>query len=170
MINMAMLTFPSSDLDLDSNSIIISEFLIDPKRRVRQAALESVALLASCLGNQRIQLLYDFIAHLEKKEKTFGEILSAVKTRIARKQLPKLTTDGLVEYGLTISPHLEMDFAKNQGRGLDDPDILWILQGSGPLTRGSTGNSGDSHNNHSLGFPNVSKETRYALTNKYLFA
>ena len=159
---MAMLTFPSSDLDLDSNSIIISEFLIDSKRRVRQAALESVALLASCLGNQRIQLLYDFIAHLEKKEKTFGEILSAVKTRIARKQLPKLTADGLVEYGLIISPHLEVEFAKKHGQGIDDPDILWILQGSGPLTRGSTGNSGDPHtqNSHILGFPNVSLDTR----------
>ena len=84
LINMSLLTFPSSDLDLDSNSIILAEFLVDPSRwktikiimyfilflwpiyqsqsninvrRVRQAALESVSLVASCLANQRIQVV-----------------------------------------------------------------------------------------------------------------
>ena len=32
LINMSLLTFPSSDLDLDSNSIILAEFLVDPSR------------------------------------------------------------------------------------------------------------------------------------------
>ena len=62
---------------------------VDKTRRVRQAALENVALSASCLGNQRIQLIYDYISHMEKKQKTFGEVLAAVRTRIARKILPK---------------------------------------------------------------------------------
>ena len=162
-INAMMLTFPSSDLDIDHICIATAEFLMDPKRRVRQAALESVALSAACLGNKRIQLLYDFVAHLERKERAFG-LLAAVKTRISRKSLPKLNSQGLVEYGLSIPAQLEADYnRKQQQRGeaeiqehSEDPDTAWILQGVGPLTRGvagAGGNSGDSRLRTSLSFP-----------------
>ena len=169
LINMAMLTYPSYDFDIDSNSIIVAEYLTDPQRRVRQACLECLALHASCLGNQRIQLLYDFITHLERKEKTFGEVLSAVKTRIARKCLPRLNSDGIVEYGLVIPAHYEADYNKKTARAklydphLEEPDIHWILGGSGSLSRGSTaGNSGDCGHGSQLGLPRGKTESRLA--------
>ena len=161
-INSTMLTFPSSDLDIDHNSIATAEFLIDPKRRVRQAALECVALSAACLGSKRMNLLYDFVAHMERKERAFG-LLAAVKTRISRKSLPKLNSQGLVEYGLSIPAPLEAEYTRRQQqRGeesqerLEDPDTAWILEGEGPLSRGvpgAGGNSGDSRLRNSLSFP-----------------
>ena len=74
------------------------------------------------------------MTHLDRKEKTFGEILAAVKTRIARKNLPKLTNDGLVQYGLVIPSNYEVEYAKKKAgargydRHIDEPDIDWILQ------------------------------------------
>ncbi len=47
----ALLTFPSADFDLDDLVERLAPTLVDPKRRVRQGALECLATVASCLGN-----------------------------------------------------------------------------------------------------------------------
>ena len=153
-ISAMMLTFPSTDMDIDHNCIVTAEFLIDSKSRVRQASLENVALCAACLGSKRLQPLYDFVNHLEHKEGTRG-LLAAVKTRISRKSLAKLNARGLVEYGLSIPVQLEREHSRRQEtEHLEDPDTSWILQGAGHLTRGEQGgNSGDSRLRTSLSFP-----------------
>ena len=150
-ISAMMLTFPSTDMDIDHNCLVAADFLIDPKNRVRQAALENVALSAACLGSKRLQPLYDFVTHLEHKERSRG-LLAAVKTRISRKSLAKLNSRGLVEYGLSIPVQLE---ASQEAEHLEtEPDTSWILQGAGALSRGEQGgNSGDSRLRTSLSFP-----------------
>ncbi|KAF3831183.1 hypothetical protein GH733_002421 [Mirounga leonina] len=52
----SLLTYPSEDFDLPKLSFNLAPALIDSKRRVRQAALEAFAVLASSMGSA-----YDFI-------------------------------------------------------------------------------------------------------------
>ena len=123
LLSLGLLTFPSSDLDLDTISQTAAEALLDRARRVRQAALECLALVAQCLGHHRRQLhhLTDLVADLDRRERAGGQIVGAVRARLGRRCLPRLSSDGLLEYGLA-------------GPG---PDLEWILAGQGPLSLSS---------------------------------
>ena len=113
-----LITFPSSDLELDTISQTAALGLADSKRRVREAALECLAVTGQCLGGQRIQLLLDFVRHLDRKERLNGEMVGAVRTRLGRKSLPRVSPEGLLVGGLEP--------------GQEGADLHWALKGSGP--------------------------------------
>ena len=53
----ALLTFPSYEFDLKNIAATIVPTLVDPKRRVRQASQECVAILAAFMGPTKVSKL-----------------------------------------------------------------------------------------------------------------
>ena len=134
LLSLGLLTFPSSDLDLERISQTAAGSLADRTRRVRQAAMECLALAAQCLGHLRRGRLMALVSELDNRERSRGEMVSAVRARISRKCLPRLNCDGLVEFGLTV---------QGQDSGQPGPDLEWILRGSSQgLARWSRVDSG----------------------------
>ena len=78
----ALLTFPTTDFDFTTLCDTISPCLADPKRRVRQAALEVFAVLAQLMGVNNLKPL---IRAIEMLEPEFGDgPMNAIKARVAR--------------------------------------------------------------------------------------
>ena len=85
---------------------------MDPKRRVRQASQECVAILAAFMGPTKAAPLIRSIELLESHFERGAGVLNAVQARLSRRQLPRITQDGLVEYSLQI-PRSAMRQAAN---------------------------------------------------------
>ncbi|RXG60570.1 hypothetical protein Avbf_11390 [Armadillidium vulgare] len=101
LITSALLTFPRTSFDFAILSRDVIPKLADPRRRVRQAAMECVATLAQVLGSQNTKILMSEIMDLEETEAGSG-VTCAVKARLSRRKLPRLTADGLLEYWLPV--------------------------------------------------------------------
>ena len=94
----ALLTFPSNEFDLKNIAATVVPTLVDPKRRVRQASQECVAILAAFMGPSKSAPLIRSIELLESHFERGAGVLNAVQARLSRRQLPRITQDGLVEY------------------------------------------------------------------------
>ena len=62
----ALLTFPSNEFDLKNIAATVVPTLVDPKRRVRQASQECVAILAAFMGPSKAAPLIRSIELLER--------------------------------------------------------------------------------------------------------
>ena len=51
----ALLTFPSTEFELENLVNNIAPHVTDQKKRVRQASMECLALLAQCLGPGKVK-------------------------------------------------------------------------------------------------------------------
>ena len=148
----ALLQFPGGDFDLSDIASRITPSISDPKRRVRQASLEVMAVIATSLGPNRIEMLYEAVNAVELNNyDTQDDVMAAVKARLARKMLPKVNEDGFVEYGLIIpnnqfqkNPAAKIDNNRrrnNRNGGnniLEGADIDWIMKGTGGLSKGTS--------------------------------
>ena len=123
MITAALLTFPSSDFNLNSLPGLIAPMLIDPKRKVRQAVLECFAVIAQGLGPGRMQPLVSSVDMIELNPEGEG-VMDAVQARLARRKLPKITPDGTLEYSMIVTN------AVRHNSLTIPPDVAWILYGS----------------------------------------
>ncbi|VDN40608.1 unnamed protein product [Gongylonema pulchrum] len=106
---------------------IVIPLLADPKRRVRLAAFELFAVLAQ-LFNGSTESLLKSVADFEQKHRAYG-LFSAVKIRILRKTLPRIRSDGLIEYAIPLG----LDVSLNRGwtsLKTDNLDYDWIMSGS----------------------------------------
>uniref|UniRef100_A0A8V5FWE9 Uncharacterized protein n=1 Tax=Melopsittacus undulatus TaxID=13146 RepID=A0A8V5FWE9_MELUD len=104
VINMcivALLTYPSEELDLGKLAFELAPALVDNKHRVRHAAMEAFAVLASAMGPGKTTLLFKAVDAVELKDNGDG-LMHAVQARLARKILPKLTDQGFVEYAVPL--------------------------------------------------------------------
>ncbi|XP_071481973.1 TOG array regulator of axonemal microtubules protein 1-like, partial [Diadema antillarum] len=119
----ALLTFPSYDFDLPMLCRTLSQCLNDPKRRIRQASLELFAVLAQAMGPTRIGPLIDAVDKVELEMSEEG-VMRAVQARLARRQLPRLNEDGLVEYA-SQTPSSAATTGRNPFGG---HDTEWILK------------------------------------------
>ena len=81
---------------------------------------------------------------------TNEDIWPALQSRLSRRILPRLTHNGIVEYGIQVpsnyTPRITLPRpggTKISGNkpGPEGIDIDWILKGSGSLSRGSTGSN-----------------------------
>ncbi|KAJ6651280.1 hypothetical protein lerEdw1_021122 [Lerista edwardsae] len=121
----ALLTFPSEDFDLPAMVAALAPALTDSKRRVRHAALEAFAVLASALGPGRAALIFKAVDAVELQDNGEG-VMGAVQARLARKTLPKLTDQWFVEYAVPLP-------SSAHGRGFHLPhgaDTDWLLEGN----------------------------------------
>ncbi|KAH8284491.1 hypothetical protein KR044_011058 [Drosophila immigrans] len=116
----ALMTFPGTCFDINILSEQVTYAALNRKRRVRQASLEVLAVLADISSiDQVLEIVVEIAAGVEAG----SALLMAVKTRLSRPQLPIITTDGAVLY----------IFHKMDQLGISSTgaDIDWIAQGEG---------------------------------------
>uniref|UniRef100_A0A8U8AYL7 Uncharacterized protein n=1 Tax=Geospiza parvula TaxID=87175 RepID=A0A8U8AYL7_GEOPR len=121
----ALLAFPAAELDLPQLAAALAPALLDAKRRVRHAAMEAIAALASALGPGNAGALLRALDAVELRAGGAGVAL-AVRARLARNVLPRLGQQGLVEYGVPLP-------CSGRCRGPcppPGPDTEWLLMGS----------------------------------------
>ena len=122
----SLLTFPSYDFDLGSLCKVIGPTLVDPKRQVRQASLECFAVLAQAMGAGKLKPLVEAVDYVELEFDGDG-VMAAVQAKLARRQLPRLNRDGLVDYATPITTSA----SRASGVVPHGADIEWILAASG---------------------------------------
>ncbi|XP_072722013.1 TOG array regulator of axonemal microtubules protein 1 isoform X1 [Ciconia boyciana] len=121
----ALLTYPSEELDLGKLAFGLAPALVDSKRRVRHAAMEAFAVLASSMGPGKTTLLFKAVDAVELEDNGDG-VMHAVQARLARKTLPKLVDQGFVEYAVPLPSS-----GHNRGSCLaPGADTDWLLMGS----------------------------------------
>ncbi|XP_052097629.1 TOG array regulator of axonemal microtubules protein 1-like isoform X5 [Mytilus californianus] len=127
----ALLTFPSYDFDLPKICKTIAPLLTDSKRQVRQAVLECFAVIAQAMGQGRMQPLVHAVDTVELMNEGEG-VMAAVQARLARRQLPRLNSDRLVEYATPMPSS-----ASSRSQYVHGADIEWIMAvgGSGSSAR-----------------------------------
>ncbi|KAM6201644.1 TOG array regulator of axonemal microtubules protein 1 [Rhynchocyon petersi] len=121
----SLLTYPSEDFDLPKLSFDLAPALVDSKRRVRQAALEAFAVLASSMGSGKTSILLKAVDTVELQDDGDG-VMNAVQARLARKTLPKLTEQGFVEYAV-LMPSSAQGRSSHLAQGADAD---WLLAGN----------------------------------------
>ncbi|XP_028409704.1 TOG array regulator of axonemal microtubules protein 1-like isoform X3 [Dendronephthya gigantea] len=141
----SLLTFPSNTFDLPQLTNDIAPALLDPKSRVRHAALEAFAVISQLMGRSNLQPLVSSVDNIELNMGGDG-VMAAVQARFARRQLPKLNMDGLVEYAVPLPSSGSAKVNANMSpRGAD---VEWILaagvSSDGPLSARSTPGLSDS--------------------------
>lgn len=126
----SLLTFPSSEFSLASLVEQVTPLLIDTKQTVRQACLEACAVLADRLGREQIHILLTAVLSLQRiMTNTNTENLHvAFQSRLARKKLPHLNEDGLVNHVVNVSNGRAVPGGDRQ---LTGADVDWILDGKG---------------------------------------
>ncbi|KAL3873542.1 hypothetical protein ACJMK2_036642 [Sinanodonta woodiana] len=132
----ALLTFPSYSFDLPVVCRMVAPLLVDVKRQVRQAALECLAAIAQTMGSGRLQPLVQAVDQVELSSEGEG-VMGAVQARLARRQLPRLNSEGLVEYATPVpSSASTRSSASHHSQGAD---MDWIMGSSSRgLTRSDT--------------------------------
>jgi len=105
MVTAALLTRPRNEFDLAALCVGVAvPALVDAKKGVRHAAMECVAVLAQALGAGKQRPLMAEIERQEAAEpRRCDGLMAAVQARLARRQLPSVGDDGLVEYAVVVS-------------------------------------------------------------------
>ncbi|XP_035717783.1 uncharacterized protein LOC118439769 isoform X1 [Vespa mandarinia] len=121
----SFVTFPSTEFKVETVAHKVALMVGDRRRRVRQAALDALAVLAQIYEPEEV-LRAGKRASANRHD---GEAMfSAIRSRLARKSLPLVSADGLVVYGLQISPTVQI---------ATGPDVDWIVAGSGSVSPGT---------------------------------
>ncbi|XP_068577661.1 TOG array regulator of axonemal microtubules protein 1-like isoform X2 [Cebidichthys violaceus] len=120
----AMLTHPRKDFNIPKLCFEVAPYLADSKRKVRHAALELFAVFDYCLDAGKKQPLMKAVDMVELNEDAEG-LMAAVQARRARHVLPKLSSEGVVEYGL-VAPKPAHRCSLQHGSGAD---LDWVMNG-----------------------------------------
>ena len=173
VVTAALLTWPSTALDLGRVARLSVETLLDAKRQVRLAAFEAIAALAQTLGASQKRVLVTAIEEVELQFPDLADgLMSAIQARLARRILPRLhhnspigaptaaldsapspasTTssssssfaDITVEYALQIPSSMQLRQSSQHALG---QDLEWILAASSSAsTLSSAANSPKLH-------------------------
>jgi hypothetical protein len=127
-VTAAVLSFPKKDLNLGRLCHEVTPMLVDHKRVVRTAALESVAVLAHALGPINVDTIFSTVKAVQSSCDAYG-LLMAVQSRLARRELARCLPDGTVRH--VLNP---INFASWLPNDDQDADIEWIMLGSGTPT------------------------------------
>lgn len=126
MVIFALLTFPSTYFDVANCVERTAKAALDRKKRVRQAALDVLAILGQISSAKTV---IEVVSSLAEFRKDGLQLLAAVKARLARKQLPLVAADGEVQYALKIPTSSNVGSVIMFGS-----DIEWICSGSGSVS------------------------------------
>lgn len=132
MVMFALLTFPSTYFDVANCVERTAKAALDRKKRVRQAALDVLAVLGQISSPKIVTEVVSQVAEFRKDGLL---LLAAVKARLARKQLPLVNVDGEVQYALKIPTATNVGSVVMFGS-----DIEYICSGSGSVSPTSTKN------------------------------
>ncbi|KAK9533507.1 hypothetical protein VZT92_008619 [Zoarces viviparus] len=124
IIMAAMLTHPRKYFNIPKLCLEVAPYLADNKRKVRHAALELFAVFDDCLDTGQKQPLMKAVDMVELNQDAEG-LMAAVQARRARHVLPKLSSDGVVEYGL-VAPKPAHPCSLQHGSGAD---LDWVMNG-----------------------------------------
>ncbi|KAK3929917.1 TOG array regulator of axonemal microtubules protein 2 [Frankliniella fusca] len=130
----AAMTFPSVELDGRWGRVCARVALAarDPRRRVRQAALDALAVLAQFMTAQQMSTALRHAASKQATPMATDAYLAAVQARLARRQLPTVAPNGLILYALQLPANGYRSPQHPSG-----PDVDWIMAGTGFLSSGS---------------------------------
>lgn len=158
MVIFALMTFPSTCFDTETCVTNATYAALNRKRRVRQAALDVLAVLGQISSANDV---LNVVQQIANSRDDGAALVAAVKTRLSRKQLPLVSSDGAVQYSLYVPPsqltgtthdkegklqnecnnsHISSsnateDFDKtSDGNGQQGPDIDWITAGIGSVS------------------------------------
>ncbi|KYN01938.1 hypothetical protein ALC62_07241, partial [Cyphomyrmex costatus] len=121
----SLVTFPSTEFKLETVAIRVATMVADRRRRVRQAALDTLAVLGQIYDSE---VVLEAGRRVSEGNPDAEAMLAAIRARLARKSLPLVSADGLVVYGLQISPTVQI---------ATGPDVDWIVAGSGSVSPGT---------------------------------
>ncbi|XP_051165432.1 uncharacterized protein LOC127284162 isoform X2 [Leptopilina boulardi] len=121
----SLVTFPSTEFNVKTLTNKVVNMVGDRRRRVRQAALDTLAVLAQIYETEDI---LQVAKEVVKDRHDRLAIIAAIRARLARKSLPMVSADGLVVYGLQISPTAQITTGA---------DVDWIVAGSGSVSPGT---------------------------------
>ncbi|XP_058056641.1 uncharacterized protein LOC131208015 [Anopheles bellator] len=122
MVLFALMTFPSTYFDIKSLIGRATEAALDSKKRVRHAALDVLAVLGQISSPK---LVLDVVCTSVGIRPEGNHLITAVKARLARKQLPFIGPDGSVEYALKVPSN------RTNAVIMFGADVDWIEAGSG---------------------------------------
>lgn len=120
----ALLTHPRKDFNIPKLCFEVSPYLVDNKKKVRHAALELFAVFDHYLDTGKKQPLMKALDMVELNEDAEG-LMAAVHARRARRILPKLTSEGIVEYGLVVPKPGQW----STGQHASGADLDWVING-----------------------------------------
>ncbi|KAM4541446.1 TOG array regulator of axonemal microtubules protein 1 [Fundulus diaphanus] len=120
----AMLTHPRNDFNIPKLCLEVAPSLADSKKKVRHAALELFAVFDHCLDTGQKQPLMKALDRVGLKDDAEG-LMAAVQARRARRILPKLTSEGIVEYGLAVPKPGQC----STGQFASGADLDWVING-----------------------------------------
>ncbi|XP_057715383.1 TOG array regulator of axonemal microtubules protein 1-like [Corythoichthys intestinalis] len=121
----AMLTHPRKEFNIPKLCFEVAPYLADSKRKVRHAALELFAVFDSCLDMGKKQPLTKAVDMVELSEDAEG-LMAAVQARRARHVLPRLSEEGVVEYGLVVAKSGVHCSTQGSSSGAD---LDWVMNG-----------------------------------------
>ncbi|XP_038150406.1 TOG array regulator of axonemal microtubules protein 1 [Cyprinodon tularosa] len=124
IITAAMLTHPRTDFNIPKLCFEVAPYLADSKKKVRHAALELFAVFDHCLDTGKKQALMKALDMVELNEDAEG-LMAAVQARRGRHVLPKLTAEGIVEYGLLVPKPGQW----STGQYASGADLDWVING-----------------------------------------
>jgi hypothetical protein len=127
MVIFALQTFPSTYFDVGLCVEQTAKAALDRKKRVRQAALDVLAVLGQISSPKTV---IEKVSHVVENRKEELLLIAAVKARLARKQLPLVGSDGEVQYALKI-PSAQFG---SEPIIMFGSDIEWICSGSGSVS------------------------------------
>uniref|UniRef100_A0A1I8NWT5 TOG domain-containing protein n=1 Tax=Stomoxys calcitrans TaxID=35570 RepID=A0A1I8NWT5_STOCA len=155
MVIYALMTFPSTCFDTATCVTNATYAALNRKRRVRQAALDVLAVLGQIASAREV---LEVVQQIANSRDDGAALVAAVKTRLSRKQLPLVSNDGAVQYSLHVPPtHLTANVTDTltnesssaadgfntktpspvEGNGQQGPDIDWITAGIGSVSPAS---------------------------------
>ncbi|KAL0969200.1 hypothetical protein UPYG_G00223780 [Umbra pygmaea] len=147
IITAAMLTHPRDHFNIPGLCFEVAPYLADGKKKVRLAALELFAVFDHCLDTGKKQPLMKAVDRVELSGDVEG-LMAAVQARRARHVLPRLSSDGTVEYALVI-PKPGQRRSPQFGSGAD---LDWVLNGGRVSSARSTRTEPDTDRlNHGYG-------------------
>uniref|UniRef100_A0A182PJ68 TOG domain-containing protein n=1 Tax=Anopheles epiroticus TaxID=199890 RepID=A0A182PJ68_9DIPT len=118
----ALMTFPSTYFDIKTLISRATEAALDRKKRVRHAALDVLAVLGQISSPK---LVLDVVCAAVGTRSEGNHLITAVKARLARKQLPFIGPDGSVEYAIKVPSNRSSTVI------MFGADVDWIEAGSG---------------------------------------
>ena len=107
----ATLTFPSTEFHWDRMTDKVAAAVADPRRRVRLAALDALSVIAQFATPSLLDEAVRSVADRQPNYSTRIAYLAGIQARLARRQLPTTSQDGLILYVLQIPS------ARTSGKG-----------------------------------------------------